>query len=327
MGLTEDAIALQQSKRPQRLQDLTKAQRNEAKRQKFGTFIGRNLVDGTAIVLLDGDSNPTSGFRLISSGNVVKGDRVAVRKTEGLWRADALNVREVVVEQQVEAVVILREAVVDFIGFFFFSGVPLSGIASSFFSINYPPSIIYKYKNSRLSGLPEVSSIAVDVGGQNTEETDPPTFTPINAITSSIEASADNLIISTQLDQPFKVVSPSIGVNEPPRFFVTGYQILFDLAQWQDVFEKYTDYPDWINPSVTSAYTWASSPIEIESTVNGIPVAASFDVIFINGDENSITLSIGDDGFFPSVLSPTGTVFEVTIRYRKRGNVTWFDLS
>lgn len=95
MGLIEDAIASQNLKRQKRLQELTKAQRKESKRQKFGTFVGRNLVDGTAIVLLDGDSNPTSGFRLISSGNVVNGDRVAVRKTEGLWRADALNVREV----------------------------------------------------------------------------------------------------------------------------------------------------------------------------------------------------------------------------------------
>lgn len=98
MGLLDDAIARQNQKRIFRMGELNKAAKREANRQKFGTFIGRNLLDGTAIVLLDGDITPTSGFRLISNANVVNGDRVAIRKTEGLWRADALNVREIAPE-------------------------------------------------------------------------------------------------------------------------------------------------------------------------------------------------------------------------------------
>jgi len=87
MGILDDAKALQSRKRMDRL--LIPKQ----KKIKGATYNGKDPVDGTDIIEVDGDE-PVSGFRLISNKSISIGDRVSLRPSKsGLQRADAKNVK------------------------------------------------------------------------------------------------------------------------------------------------------------------------------------------------------------------------------------------
>jgi len=86
MGILDDARFLQYRKRTDRL--LIPKQ----KKIKGATYLGKDPVDGTDIIEVDGDE-PVSGFRLVSNKPISTGDRVSLRPSEsGLQRADARNV-------------------------------------------------------------------------------------------------------------------------------------------------------------------------------------------------------------------------------------------
>ncbi len=225
--------------------------------------------------------------------------------------------------------VIIRDALVRIPSFLFFSGSPLSGIAKSFFTISYNTTISYGYENNELVGVSEGSTDFLSISGFNTEETDPPTNIIINPITSTIESTLENLVITTTLDQLFKVVSPSIGVNQPPTFSLVTYEISFAIAQWEDILSTFEDYENWLDPDISTGYTWASSPIEIEASVFELPVSSEVDVIFFTRVAESIVVTVGDDGFFPNRPSPVGNSFEVSVRFRRRAGegedpLPWF---
>jgi len=87
MSILDDARALQSRKRVDRL--LTVKQ----KKIKGATYLGKDPIDGTDIVQVDGDE-PVSGFRLISNKPISIGDRVSLRPSQGgLQRVDAPNVK------------------------------------------------------------------------------------------------------------------------------------------------------------------------------------------------------------------------------------------
>jgi len=87
MGILDDARALQSRKRVDRL--LTVKQ----KKIKGATYLGKDPIDGTDIVQVDG-GEPVSGFRLISNNPISIGDRVSLRPSQGgLQRVDAPNVK------------------------------------------------------------------------------------------------------------------------------------------------------------------------------------------------------------------------------------------
>jgi len=93
MGLLDIARALQARKRTDRLQII------KQKKIKGATYKGKDPVDGTDIVQVDGD-DPTSGYRLISNKPISTGDRVSLRPSQGgLQRADAPNVAPVKVAE------------------------------------------------------------------------------------------------------------------------------------------------------------------------------------------------------------------------------------
>jgi hypothetical protein len=95
MGILDDARALQSRKRTDRL--LIPKQ----KKIKGATYKGKDPIDGTDIIEVDGDE-PVSGFRLISNKPISTGDRVSLRPSKGgLQRADAPNVAPTKVADEV----------------------------------------------------------------------------------------------------------------------------------------------------------------------------------------------------------------------------------
>ena len=93
MGILDDAINSQGAKRSQRLSREAQKSKIENNKIKEGTYRGIDLVDGTAKIQLDGQTNTTSGYKLITNAPLGDGDRVSIRPNGvGMPRADAKNV-------------------------------------------------------------------------------------------------------------------------------------------------------------------------------------------------------------------------------------------
>ena len=91
MGLADIARAKQIQKQLDRLQSVQDAEERDRHAYKFATYQGKDPVDGTDIVAVDGVK--TSGFRLMSNAPLEIGDRVNLRPNQqGLQRVDAKNV-------------------------------------------------------------------------------------------------------------------------------------------------------------------------------------------------------------------------------------------
>ena len=96
MGILEDALNYQDTKRSQRMAQAALKAKIDARKIKEGTYRGIDLIDGTARIQLDGQPNTTSGYRLITNAPLGDGDRVSIRPDGvGLPRADARNVAPV----------------------------------------------------------------------------------------------------------------------------------------------------------------------------------------------------------------------------------------
>ena len=95
MGLADIARAKQIQKQLDRLQSVQDAEERDRHAYKFATYQGKDPVDGTDIVEVDGVK--TSGFKLMSNAPLSIGDRVNLRPNQqGLQRVDAKNVAPVV---------------------------------------------------------------------------------------------------------------------------------------------------------------------------------------------------------------------------------------
>ena len=91
MGLADIARAKQIQKQLDRLQSVQDAEERDRHAYKFATYQGKDPVDGTDIVEVNGAR--TSGFKLISNAPLSIGDRVNLRPNQqGLQRVDAKNV-------------------------------------------------------------------------------------------------------------------------------------------------------------------------------------------------------------------------------------------
>lgn len=95
MGLADIARAKQIQKQLDRLQSAQDAEERDRHAYKFATYQGKDPVDGTDIVEVDGVK--TSGFKLMSNAPLSIGDRVNLRPNQqGLQRVDAKNVAPVI---------------------------------------------------------------------------------------------------------------------------------------------------------------------------------------------------------------------------------------
>ena len=95
MGLADIARAKQIQKQLDRLQSVQDAEERDRHAYKFATYQGKDPVDGTDIVEVNGAR--TSGFKLISNAPLSIGDRVNLRPNQqGLQRVDAKNVAPVI---------------------------------------------------------------------------------------------------------------------------------------------------------------------------------------------------------------------------------------
>ena len=100
MGILDDALNLQDAKRSQRLSREAQKSKIENNKIKEGTYRGIDLIDGTAKIQLDGQTNTTSGYKLITNAPLGDGDRVSIRPNGvGMPRADAKNVAPKVAEE------------------------------------------------------------------------------------------------------------------------------------------------------------------------------------------------------------------------------------
>lgn len=90
-NLFDSAKSIQIQKQAQRLQAAVDKAERDRKTFKFATYQGKDPVDGTDIVEVDGVK--TSGFKLMSNRSLNIGDRVNLRPLQsGLQRVDAKNV-------------------------------------------------------------------------------------------------------------------------------------------------------------------------------------------------------------------------------------------
>lgn len=97
MGLVDSARAKQIQKQLDRLQSAQDAEARDRNAYKSATYQGKDPVDGTDIVAVDGVK--TSGFKLMSNAPLSIGDRVNLRPLQsGLQRVDAKNVAPVLDE-------------------------------------------------------------------------------------------------------------------------------------------------------------------------------------------------------------------------------------
>ena len=95
MGLADIARAKQIQKQLDRLQSVQDAEERDRHAYKFATYQGKDPVDGTDIIEVNGAK--TSGFKLISNAPLSIGDRVNLRPNQqGLQRVDAKNVAPVI---------------------------------------------------------------------------------------------------------------------------------------------------------------------------------------------------------------------------------------
>ena len=95
MGLADIARAKQIQKQLDRLQSVQDAEERDRHAYKFATYQGKDPVDGTDIVEVNGAR--TSGFKLMSNAPLSIGDRVNLRPNQqGLQRVDAKNVAPVI---------------------------------------------------------------------------------------------------------------------------------------------------------------------------------------------------------------------------------------
>ena len=118
MGLADIARAKQIQKQLDRLQSAQDAEERDRHAYKFATYQGKDPVDGTDIVEVDGVK--TSGFRLMSNAPLSIGDRVNLRPNQqGLQRVDAQNVAPVVddiIAEEIEKIIYFSAGT--FIGLF-----------------------------------------------------------------------------------------------------------------------------------------------------------------------------------------------------------------
>ena len=160
MGLADIARAKQIQKQLDRLQSVQDAEERDRHAYKFATYQGKDPVDGTDIVEVDGVK--TSGFKLMSNAPLSIGDRVNLRPNQqGLQRVDAKNVAPVVVDD------IIAEEIVNYIYVSTYGGLVLVintttnritkkiNVGSLAYAIIYCPSNkkIYASKAQQVDGI------------------------------------------------------------------------------------------------------------------------------------------------------------------------------
>ena len=335
MSILDDAINSQDAKRSQRLNKEAQKSKIENNKIKEGTYRGIDLVDGTAIVQLDGQDSTTSGYRLITNAPLGDGDRVSLRPNGvGLPRADAKNVAPKI-DANTDAD-ILREATITNVGFYGYSGSGIVSYERSTFTTSYSKPLVYKYKNLDLIKIPVIDTNSIIGYGENVRRTSGiPSTTPI-IVTTSIDSNSQDLIFTVNLDTRFESVTVSTGggQNLPPTGFLFGCTISFPLKQWGDLLKKFVDYEDWLNPAIEKFYLWSDCPIEIDarggaSLDNASNFGSGGSLIKIGSDATAILVGIDAvrNPVTPFIQPfPTGASFQFAISFRKRGKTKWFSL-
>ena len=323
MGILDDALNSQDAKRSQRLNREAQKSKVDSNKIKEGTYRGIDLVDGTAKIQLDGQTNATSGYKLITNAPLGDGDRVSIRPNGiGMPRGDAKNVAPAKGKEQKE--IILREAYLTGIDINLFSGSSLGGQSKSdfrFYGIGGSNGslITYSYENTELVKASKSANLTIGAF------VEPPDGNITASLCSLIATSnKDNFTVDVTLNTPF-ISLPPIA----PNAIILNYEIRFLGKQWKDIFNKFNiDFASL--PNKRASFPWHDSPIEIEALggVTGGALASFGDNV---GTMINIREYLGDyllavDPVTPYIQSfPTGSAqYSFSFRYRKRGKLKWF---
>ena len=297
MGILDDALNSQDAKRSQRLNREAQKSKIENNKIKEGTYCGVDLVDGTAIVQLDGQDSTTSGYRLITNAPLGDGDRVSIRPNGmGLPRADAKNVAPKIATE-----VIKKDELI-------FASLGYVGIATprntqDFFldtrtsylnkgglmQYKYDPkSLVFKSKgkfdltkNTRIPPSPIGTNFEVDFTGDN------------NFVTYSYPVGTGSLFAE--------------------------FAVYFPAKIWKKIFEPWLGvyYPN-------TAITFNQAPVEVEMILGGL--MNNFSSLTIRKDTGIDYYYIAGDCQYPTLISPITFSFRFRKRVTSGDPLPWFHL-
>lgn len=256
MGILDAARELQNQKQFERLQSQANKQEHDKKKIKAGTYIGKDLNNGTDIIQRDGDE-PINSYRLISNKSISSGDRVSLRPSQGgLQRADAKNVAPKIT-QEIE--LINPTAYLAYTSAYVFSGNNSQDFAKSFLGVtassyaiggvlkkNPLISLIYTKNGLILSRknnfvLNETYSFPDAIGQSNNN---------INVANAAFSYAYDPA--ETQDSFTLSASEPLINLSPVPPFASLGITYIFPFPEFKNICKG-------INSGV---FTLANSPIE-----------------------------------------------------------------
>ena len=343
MGILDDALNSQDIKRSQRLSKEAQKSKIENNKIKEGTYRGIDLVDGTAKIQLDGQTNTTSGYKLITNAPLGDGDRVSIRPNGvGMPRADAKNVApDKAIKEQVFADIAAK---LRYLSFWVYSTYGYSSLPSVFAQIGIGSDIpiidyIYDGRTIRYKQKTKLKDLPPTVFRVTEDTTNPAYVVGMNRSLCSFQVklnpidAEDKNELTINLNQalptyPNPWINPvnSSGLLASPVYGAyIEFEIFFPEKEFKSKFKNIQ----------TDNYTEANSPFEFEIIINGAqittnPLDTPIIVLYYDGS------GFSGKGWYLSFsysysISPNLTQYIMSFRYRKRvasgDPLPWFSLS
>jgi len=264
MGILDDAKALQSRKRTDRL--LLPKQ----KKIKGATYKGKDPVDGTDIVEVDGDES-VSGFRLISNKSISIGDRVSLRPSKsGLQRADAKNVKP-----NAEVIPVVDNTDIQYICVW---GNGLSVVAGLDRTLSLGVSVVGIYSN--------ITKIVAVVSSTNASES-------VQIIPNSITVLGHSQKIAKQTAD----VDIILSSNFSPTIIRRSSSLSISIPIKSSLAKKIKSKIGGVLP-LTLALTDPKCPVSYQSSINNISIDPVDDsvLILISGDNLLLSIPRAVDG-------------------------------
>ena len=298
MGILDDALNSQDAKRSQRLNKEARKSKIENNKIKEGTYRGIDLIDGTAKVQLDGQTNTTSGYKLITNAPLGDDDRVSIRPNGvGMPRADAKNVAPKIAEEIKEIDLIFAslgyvEIVTPNNNNDLFLGATSKLVAGGLMKYTYDP------KSLKFKGKERFNT------AQNTNIPPSP--------------------IGTNYELNFRGINNFVTYTFPLRggSLFAQFAVFFPAEIWQSIMEP------WIGSYSNNSFSvlkFDTAPVEVEIFLNG---AMNFPSLRINKETRDGILY-----YFISAdcqLNPEQSPVTFSFRFRKRVTsgdpLPWFSL-
>ena len=321
MGILDDALSSQDAKQSQRLSKEAQKTKIENNKVKEGTYRGIDLVDGTAKIQLDGQTNTTSGYKLITDAPLGDGDRVSIRPNGvGMPRADARNVAP---DIAVEGIKIINDIAAFFGGMDFFvasGGKDITKPSSGMEILSILPWVDYLYSADTKRFKNKKQALPILTGTLRKPFGDPTVGAPNigDPLLSSYEINFTRDQDGNDRNE-IKIIMNVPLANLPSPFSVSSFLVVFPKKLFES---KFTNIP-------VGTYGLLNSPIEVEMFVNNALIIASNTRqtnVDILEDAGNYSLSV----FTSNAISAGSAIHTFSFRFRKRVTsgdpLPWFSL-